>query len=88
MSDVWKTFCITIIVLIIIISGVLIVAFISQECQTNAGCSEDEYCSYSHKCVPYPSREFSTKNLLPSAFVVGIAIVLGAYIIRGKIKYK
>jgi len=88
MSDVWKTFGITIIVLIVIVSAILLVSYLSQECHTNLDCSDGEYCAYNHKCVPHPNDDDSGKSLLPSAFVIAIAIIIAAFIIKGRMKKK
>ncbi|MFH1591850.1 MAG: hypothetical protein ABIB47_00580 [Candidatus Woesearchaeota archaeon] len=86
MSDMWRIFGVTIIVLLAIISAVLIAAYVSRECNTNLDCGGGRYCAYNHKCYDSSSNSKSA-NLLPSALVIGIAIVISAYILkRGKVK--
>ena len=80
MSDSWKIFGITITVLIVIISVVLIFAYLSRECNTNLECNQNEYCAYNHKCIEFPANKET--NLLPSALVIAVSIIISAFTIR------
>jgi len=82
MADAWKTFGITMIVLIALISMVLILSYISRECNSDLDCNENQYCAYNNKCYNYPNIQYKYFNLLPSAFIIAIAIVIGALILR------
>ena len=88
MSDAWKTFGITIIVLLAIISAFLIASYISRECNTNPDCNENQYCAYNNKCYSCPNIQPKYSNLLSSALVLGIAIVIAALILKGKLNNK
>ncbi|MEK6922584.1 MAG: hypothetical protein AABX08_02170, partial [Nanoarchaeota archaeon] len=80
----WKVFSITILVFLGIISAVLIAFYVSRECNTNLDCGEGRYCAYNHKCYDFPADNARYVNVLPAALVIGIAIVIGAYILKGK----
>ena len=87
MGDAWKTFGITLIVLLALISAILIAAYLSRECNTNLDCVEDEYCAFNHKCISYPSRNV-TVDLLPAAFIIGLSLIICALILRGYLPLK
>ena len=79
MSDAWKTFGITIIILLAFISLILIFSYLSRECNSNNDCSTKELCAVNHKCVPLST---STSIDLASPIILGIAIIIAAYIIK------
>jgi len=81
MSDIWKTFGITIIVIIILISAVLIFTYLSRECNNNLDCNQNEYCSFSNKCIEFPPSN-NVISLLPSSIVIAISLIISAYILR------
>jgi len=83
MSDAWKVFGITIITFLVIISAILLFFYISRECNTNLDCDDSEYCAYNHKCYTYLAGDVMPANILPAAFVVGIALVIAAFILKG-----
>jgi hypothetical protein len=80
MADVWKVFGITIIVLIIIISGILIFSYLSRECNRDSDCPANEFCAGNYKCTPLPSVDRSSD--ITSSIILGIAIIASALIIR------
>ena len=84
MSEAWKVFSITILVFLAIISAVLIAFYVSRECNTNLDCGEGRYCAYNNKCYDFPADNVKYVNLLPFALVIGVAIVIVAYLLRGK----
>ncbi len=81
MSDAWKTFGITMIVLLSFISLILIFSYLSQECNTNNDCSIEEICAVNHKCVPLAK---TTRLDIASPIILGTAIIIAAYIVKGK----
>ncbi len=81
MADNWKTFGITIIIIISIISLILTFAYLSRECNTNLDCSNNEYCAYNNKCIPFPAEK-EEYSLLPSSILIGISIIISALILR------
>ena len=87
MSDAWKIFGITLIVLIIISSTVFVFAYLSRECNNDLDCSPSEYCAFNHKCIPKSTKE-PAENLLPSAIILGISIIVSSFILRSKLKKK
>ena len=60
MPNIWKTFGITISVLMIL--GLISYTFIyiSRECNDSLDCPSDNYCAYNHKC--YPMQQIKTEN--------------------------
>ena len=88
MTDAWKIFGITTIVFLGIISAVLIASYISRECNTNLDCKEGEYCAFNHKCYSYSAYAICTENILPAAFVIGISLIVAAYIFKEGMKKK
>ena len=87
MTDVWRIFGITIIVLIAIVSLILIFAYLSRECNTTLDCSEEEYCAYNHKCIPYLSNN-QEYNLFFSSLVIGISIIIAAFVLRKRYNFR
>jgi len=58
----------------------------SKECKLNSDCQSNNYCGSDFKCHPFPAIENTIVNndwTTPAA-IVGLAIVLGAMILRRK----
>ena len=83
MSDAWKIFGITLIVLIAVIALILIFAFLSRECNTNVDCPETQICTNNHKCVAAPPPA-SDGSGIASSLVIAIAVIIAAIIIKSK----
>ena len=75
---------------IAILLGLIILAFIlinvaQRECNSNRDCPENAYCNTQHECVEFPEQVvIKQSNLIPSAIIIGIALIIAAYIFRGK----
>lgn len=76
---------IVIIVIIIIAIGSFI-NFTNRECNGNNDCREDQYCGSDYSChnIPVIKKEpkVTNINLLPAAFVLGIAGIIITIILR------
>ena len=88
MSDTWKVFGVTIIAFLIIISAILLFSYLSRECNTNLDCDASEYCAYNNKCYMSLTGDLMPVNVLPAAFVIGIAIIIAAFIFKGPLGKK
>ncbi|MEK6952839.1 MAG: hypothetical protein AABX29_07530 [Nanoarchaeota archaeon] len=75
MADAWKTFGLTISVLIILSLISYAFIYISRECNTNLDCPSDNYCAYNHKCYPFPQTKTETYSMT-FIFMISIAAIL------------
>ncbi|MBI2651686.1 hypothetical protein HYX01_04400 [Candidatus Woesearchaeota archaeon] len=60
--------------------------FNSKECRSNSQCKKGEYCGSDFSChsIPIVEKEVKSYNLVLPAFILGIAIVISAWLIKSK----
>ncbi|MEW5896903.1 MAG: hypothetical protein AB1668_04380 [Nanoarchaeota archaeon] len=70
--------------LALVIVGFFLVSLATRECSSNKDCKESAYCGSDYKCHDYPQQIVVKENsFLSAAIVLGIALILAAYIYRG-----
>jgi len=75
MPNIWKTFGITISVLMILGLISYTFVYISRECNTNLDCPSNNYCAYNHKC--YLMEQIKTENNFSLyIFIISILSIL------------
>jgi len=75
------------VILALTILGFFLVGTYMQECKSNRDCPENAYCGTDHECHEYPDKiVVKQNNFLSAAFVLGIALVVAAYIFRNGTK--
>lgn len=80
-----NVFGIVAIILGLIILAIILINVAQRECNSNRDCSDNAYCNTKHECVEFPEQVVvKQSNLVPSAIILGIAIIIAAYIFRGK----
>jgi uncharacterized ion transporter superfamily protein YfcC len=81
-----KSEALTIIVIVVIILVFLgwVINVGSRECKNNSQCGSGQYCGSDYACHQIPTIEKTTvkNNLILPSIIIGIAIVMGAVIIR------
>ena len=76
-----------VIIVILLIAVIFIGWLISlgqRECKSNRDCSSDSYCGSDFACHEYPNIQKTVVkySLIGPAFVIGIAIIIAALILR------
>lgn len=77
------------VVLVIAIIALLIIFWkigdlASRECSLDKECNEESYCGSDFKCHKYPT--ITKHNYVPAAFIIGVSVVIAAYILKRKSK--
>ncbi len=76
-------------IVVVIVLALVILAFIladvaSRECSSNKDCAENSYCGADNECHQYPNKILVREsNYIPAALILGIALIIAAYIFRG-----
>ena len=72
------------IILALVILGVFLVSIAQRECQSNRDCPGNAYCNTKYECVEFPNQiVVKESNFLTSALILGMAILIAAYIFKG-----
>ena len=79
MTDSWKIFGITVMVMLIGFTLFYVFVYLSRECNSHNDCSSDEVCAVNHQCVPL-SKDSRTGILSP--LILAGAMIGAAYIIK------
>lgn len=75
---------IIIIVLALVILAFFLVDIAQRDCNSNNDCAKNAYCDSNHECHEYPNEiVIKENNFLSAAIVLGIALIIAAYIYRG-----
>ncbi len=75
---------ITTIILVVVILAIILINVGGRECSKNKDCAENNYCGSDYACHPYPSEVVvKENNFLWSAVILGVSLILAAYIFRG-----
>lgn len=73
-----------VIILAIAIVSLVVSSSFNRECNRNAECAENAYCGADYACHEYPSEiQVQQNTFLPAAIVLGIALIVAAYIYHG-----
>ncbi len=71
------------IVLALIILAYILIMFAQRECNSNRDCPGNAYCGSDHECHEFPDQIIVKEtNYISSAAILGIFIVLAAYIFK------
>ncbi len=72
------------VVIIIIVVIVWLVGLAGRECSNDSDCGADHYCGSDYSCHEFKVVEKTEVNysLLGPSFVIGLAIIIGALILR------
>jgi len=78
-----------IVILALTVLAIVIIDFAKRDCSDNQDCSKTAYCGSDFKCHDFPSEiVVKENNYTIAAVVLGIALIVAAYIFRGgKIPY-
>jgi len=74
-----------ILIVIVIIAGIgWLINIGTRECRSNSQCSADYYCGSDFSChqIPTIEKTIVKNNLILPSFIIGIAIILAAIILR------
>tara|TARA_Y100000310_G_C20174906_1_gene575369 strand:- start:148 stop:441 length:294 start_codon:yes stop_codon:yes gene_type:complete len=72
------------VVLALVILGIFLVSIAQRECQSNRDCPGNAYCNTQYECVEFPQQVVvKESNFLVSALILGMAILIAAYIFKG-----
>ncbi|MBU0460069.1 MAG: hypothetical protein KJ597_05020 [Nanoarchaeota archaeon] len=77
------------IILALIILTFYLVGIAQRECNSNRDCPGNAYCNTNYECVEFPDQVVvKQSNLVFSAIIIGIALIIAAYIFKGKFPRK
>ena len=75
---------VVIVLLCVILLTFYIMDIAQRECNANKDCSKNSYCGSDNTCHEYPKQIVVTEhNYLIPAIILGIALIISAYIFRG-----
>lgn len=75
---------VVIVILTLALLAVIITSNAGHECEKNSECSKNSYCGADNECHEYPAEIVVTENnYFPAALVLGVAMVVSAYLMRG-----
>lgn len=72
-----------VVVILIVALGYLFIRS-GRECNSNADCSEIEYCGADFECHEYPDVVVNEYNFLLPSIVVAAGIIVAAYLYKKK----
>ena len=71
------------VILALTILGFFLVDVALRECNSNKDCAANAYCGSDNECHQFPESVVLERNdFLPAALVIGIAIIIAAYIFK------
>ncbi len=71
------------VILALIILVIYLVNVATRECNNNNDCPANAYCGTDYTCHEYPSQVIVKEtNFIPAAIIIGIALIIAAYIFR------
>ena len=75
------------VILIIAVVGLLIIFaqifdLAARECSLDKDCDDESYCGSDYKCHKHPT--ISKYNYVPAAFIIGISLIIAAYLLKRK----
>ena len=72
------------VVLIVVVFLGWLINFASRECRSNSDCNNGFYCGSDYAChqIPVVEKTIIQNNLVAPAFVIGIAIIIAAIVLR------
>ncbi len=71
------------VILALTIFAFYLVNVAQRDCNSNRDCPENSYCGVDYECHEFPQQIMVKKsNFLPAAIIVGISIIVGAFILR------
>ncbi len=75
---------IVLVIIIIIVVIAWLVGLAGRECKNDSDCGADHYCGSDYSCHEFKIVQKTEVNydLLMPSFVIGIAIIIGAVILR------
>ena len=72
------------IILALLILIIFLVNIAQRECHSSSDCSLNSYCGADHRCHQFPDEIIIKEhNYIPAALILGISLVIAAYIFRG-----
>ncbi|MEK6901873.1 MAG: hypothetical protein AABX37_06010 [Nanoarchaeota archaeon] len=72
------------VILALVILAIFLGDVANRECSSNKDCAENSYCGADNECHQYPDKILvQESNYVPAALILGIAIIIAAYIYRG-----
>jgi hypothetical protein len=76
---------IVLVILALFLFAIFLINIASRECNSNSDCSDDQYCSTDYRCYQFPDKVLvKDRSFLGAAFILGLAIVIAAVILRYK----
>jgi hypothetical protein len=73
-------------IIIVLALAILIMALVNvsgRECSNNSECSAGSYCGADYSCHTYPDNiVVKENNFVSAALILGIALIVAAYIFR------
>ena len=64
---------------------IYLIGLTSRECGSNKECPSTSYCGSDYECHSFPEEIIVKENSnMPAAFIVGISLIVAAYIYRGR----
>jgi len=73
-----------VIVLALAIVALVVSSNFNRECNRNSECPNNAYCGADYTCHEYPKEvQVKQNTFLPAAIVLGLALIIAAYIFRG-----
>jgi hypothetical protein len=75
------------IILAMVILGIFLITIAQRDCNSNRDCSDNSYCGSDHECHQYPDKIIVEEhNFLFPAFVLGVSLIISAYIMKKSCK--
>ena len=72
------------VILALVIFAIFLGDVANRECSSNKDCAENSYCGADNECHQYPDKILVREsNYIPAALILGIALIIAAYIYRG-----
>lgn len=77
---------IVLVVLALFLFALFLINIASRECNSNSDCKDTEYCSTDYRCYQFPDRVVVDEgtSFMGAAFILGVAIIIAAIILRYK----
>lgn len=70
------------VVIVLILLVIWLIVLSNRECSTDRDCPETHYCGSDFKCHEHQIVRVEKNDLMVPAIIIGISIVIAAFIIR------
>lgn len=71
------------VVLVFVILAMFLTNIAQRECDNNRDCADNSYCGTDYECHEFPGQVVVKEtNFIPAALIVGISLIIAAYIFR------